>query len=114
MLRGGSLFPILGRHIQMLTKAPMHGWIKLIRKLTGSGCATVLLHHTCKHLAINSTLQKRKLGSSARLVKGSVKRTSQSKAWTSVPQKKSSLPGKSLCCVYALTRRYACVRGWLC
>jgi len=43
------------------------------------------------------------LGSSARVVKGSVKRTSLNKTWCSVPQKKSSWPGKSMCCVYVLT-----------
>jgi len=42
------------------------------------------------------------IGLSAGWVKGSVKRTSQSKAWSSVPQKNSSWPGKSIC-VCALT-----------
>ena len=43
------------------------------------------------------------LGSGAGLVKGSVKRTSLSKTWSSVPHKKSSWPGKSMCRVYVLT-----------
>ena len=43
------------------------------------------------------------LGSGAGLEKGSVKRTSLSKTWSSVPHKIRSWPGKSMCRVYVLT-----------
>jgi len=77
-------------------------WIKFIKKLTGQ---VRLCNSASAAYSQASNLPKKDAGLKRKLGKGLSQEDpeSQSKAWSSVPQKKSLWPGKSMCCVCALT-----------